>query len=284
MVWKIRTLTLAFDRPLMMGILNVTPDSFSDGGQYLNPDQAAAQAAKIIQEGADILDLGAESTRPNAKPISEDEELKRLLPALEKIKSQFQIPISIDTTKSQVARRSLECGAHIINDVSGLKQDPAMAKVVQEFGAGVVLMHRRGTPETMQLLTDYKDLVEDVIRELSESIEIAESNGISPDQLVIDPGIGFSKTAGQSFEILERLGELKRLGRPILIGPSRKSFIHSVTKMAPDKRLFGTTAACVLAYERGARIFRVHDVWAIKEALAVTQAVVNSSSTKRVSL
>ncbi len=284
MVWKIRTLTLAFDRPLMMGILNVTPDSFSDGGRYLNPDQTVAQAAKIIQEGADILDLGAESTRPNAKPISEDEELKRLLPALEKIKSQFQIPISIDTTKSQIARRALECGAHIINDVSGLKQDPAMAKVVQEFGAGVVLMHRRGTPETMQLLTDYKDLVEDVIRELSESIEIAESNGILPDQLVIDPGIGFSKTAGQSLEILERLSELKRLGRPILIGPSRKSFIHSVTKMAPDKRLFGTTAACVLAYERGARIFRVHDVWAIKEALAVTQAVVNSSSTKRVSL
>ena len=284
MVWKTRTLTLTFDRPVMMGILNVTPDSFSDGGQYLNPDQAVVQAAKIIQEGADILDLGAESTRPNAKPISEEEELKRLLPALEKIKNQFQIPISIDTTKSQVARKALELGADVINDVSGLKQDPQMAKVIREFGAGAVLMHRRGTPETMQLLTDYKDLIEDVIRELSESVEIAESNGISADQIVIDPGIGFSKTAGQSFKILERLGELKRLGRPILVGPSRKSFIHSVTKLAPDKRLFGTTAACVLAYERGAQIFRVHDVWAIKEALAVTQAVINSNSNKKVSL
>ncbi len=282
MVWKIRTLTLTFDRPLIMGILNITPDSFYDGGKYFNPDQAVEQAARLIQDGADILDLGAESTRPGAKPVSEEEELNRLLPVLEKLKGKFQTPISVDTTKSQVARHALEAGAHIINDVSGLRNDPALAEAVREFGAGLVLMHRRGTPETMQLLTDYKDLMEDLIRELSESIALAESHGVSPDQIVTDPGIGFSKTAEQNLEILERLAELGRLGRPVLIGPSRKSFIQSVTKSAPDKRLFGTTAACILAYERGARIFRVHDVWAIKEALLVTEAIINSNSAKKV--
>lgn len=277
MVWKTRTLTLTLDRPLIMGILNITPDSFYDGGKYFNPEQAVEQAARLIQDGADILDIGAESTRPGAKAVSEEEELNRLLPVLEKLKGRFHVPISVDTTKSKVARRALDSGAHIINDVSGLRHDPKIAEVVHEFNAGLILMHRRGTPETMQLLTDYKDVVEDVIRELSESIEIAESHGVSQDQIAIDPGIGFSKTAEQNLELLERLNELKRLGRPILIGPSRKSFIQSVTHTAPDKRLFGTTAACILTYERGARIFRVHDVWAIKEALSVTEAIMNQS-------
>lgn len=282
MVWKIKNLTFAFDRPLMMGILNITPDSFFDGGRFLDPGKALEQAGKLIQEGADILDVGAESTRPGAKPISEEEELARLIPVLEKLKGQIQIPVSVDTTKSQVAKRALEAGAHIVNDVSGLRQDPKLADVVHEFSAGLILMHRRGTPETMQLLTDYKDLMDDLIRELSESIEIAESHGVLQDQIVIDPGIGFSKTAEQSLEALERLGELGRLGRPVLIGPSRKSFIHSVTKLPPDKRLFGTTAACVLAYERGARIFRVHDVWAIKEALQLSEAIIQSNSGRKV--
>lgn len=276
MVWKIKNLTLACDRPIMMGILNLTTDSFYDGGRYLHPDQAIERAQKMVQEGADILDIGAESTRPGAKAVSEAEELDRLLSVLGKLKDQLHIPISIDTTKSNVARRALEAGASIINDVSGLKQDSKMASVISEFGAGVVLMHRRGNPATMQFLTDYKDVMEDVIRELSESIGIAESHGITSKQIVLDPGIGFSKTAEQNLEVLERLNELTRLSRPILIGASRKSFIYSVTKAAPDKRLFGTTAACILAYERGARIFRVHDVWAIKEALSVTEAVIKS--------
>ncbi len=284
MVWKIRNLTLTFDRPVMMGILNVTPDSFYDGGKFFNPDQAVEQARRLIQDGADILDLGAESTRPGAKLVSEEEEISRLLPVLEKLKTQFQIPISVDTTKSGVARKALESGAHIINDVSGLRHDPKLAEVVHEFNAGLVLMHRRGTSETMQLLTDYRDLMEDINRELSESMELAESSGVSADQIVLDPGIGFSKTAEQNLEVLERLNELSRLERPILIGPSRKSFIHSVTKAPPDKRLFGTVAACVLAYERGAKIFRVHDVWAIKEALSTSEAIINSKSGKRVSL
>ncbi len=282
MVWKTKATTFTFERPLMMGILNLTPDSFYDGGRFINPDQALEQAFRLIQDGADILDLGAESTRPGAKPVSEEEELNRLLPVLDRLRGQVQIPISVDTTKSEVARHSLEHGAQIINDVSGLRQDPKLARVVGEFGAGLILMHRRGTPETMQLMTDYNDLVGDISRELSESIEIAESHGISPEQIVIDPGIGFSKTAEQNLELLEHLNEFKCLGRPILVGPSRKSFLAAVTKQAPDKRLFGTVAASVLAFERGANIFRVHDVWAVKEAILVAEAILNSG--KKVSL
>lgn len=266
----------------MMGVLNLTPDSFYDGGRFLNPDRALEQAFRLIQEGADILDLGAESTKPAAKPVSEEEELSRLLPVLKALKGQIQIPISIDTTKAQVARQALECGAQIINDVSGLQHDPQLAEVVRAFDAGLVLMHRRGTPETMQRAVDYRDLAEDVSGELARRLAFAESSGILPEKIVLDPGIGFSKTAEQSLELIERLGELKRLGRPILIGPSRKSFIGQVTKQAPDKRLFGTVAACVLAFERGAKIFRVHDVWAVKEALLVAEAILNAG--RKVSL
>ena len=276
MVWKTRTVTLTFERPLIMGILNLTPDSFFDGGRFLSPERAVEQACRLVQDGADILDLGAESTRPGAKPVSEEEELNRLLPVLDSLKSQIQIPISIDTTKSAVARRALAGGAHIINDVSGLRQDPQLAEVVHEFGAGLVLMHRRGTPEMMQLMTEYRDLIGEIRRELSESMEIAESHGILRDQIALDPGIGFSKTAEQNLELLDRLGELKSLDRPILVGPSRKSFIGMVTKQAPDKRLFGTVAASVLAFERGASILRVHDVWAVKEAISVAEAILNS--------
>ena len=277
MVWKTKAVTFTFERPLMMGILNLTPDSFYDGGRFLNPDQALEQAFRLIQDGANILDLGAESTRPGAKSVSEEEELNRLLPVLDRLKGQVQVPLSVDTTKSGVARCALEHGAHIINDVSGLRQDPELARAVGEFGAGLVLMHRRGTPETMQLMSDYNDLIGDVSCELSKSIEVAESYGVSLDQIIIDPGIGFSKTAEQNLELLEHLNEFKRLGRPILIGPSRKSFIAAVTKAAPDKRLFGTVAASVLAFERGANIFRVHDVWAVREALLVAEAILNQN-------
>ncbi|MBI4394762.1 MAG: dihydropteroate synthase [Candidatus Omnitrophica bacterium] len=282
MLWKARNINLSLDRPLIMGILNLTPDSFYDGGRFLNPDLALEQAFRLVKDGADILDLGAESTRPGAKVVSAEEELSRLLPVLAKLRGQIHIPISVDTTKSRVARRALEEGVHVINDVSGLRQDSEMASVVKEFGAGLVLMHRRGTPETMQLLTDYEDLIEDISRELSESMAIAESHGISQNRIVLDPGIGFSKTAEQNLELLERLSEFKSLGRPLLVGPSRKSFMGAITKQAPDKRLFGTVAACVLAYERGANILRVHDVWAVKEALAVAEAILNSE--KKVSL
>ena len=282
MVWKARNVTLTFERPLIMGILNLTPDSFYDGGRFLNPEVALEQAFRLVQDGADILDLGAESTRPGAQPVSDRDELKRLLPVLDALKGQIQIPISVDTTKSSVARQALEHGAQIINDVSGLRQDPNVASVVKDFGAGIVLMHRRGTPETMQLMTDYGDLVEDISRELLQSVAIAESHGIHQHQIVLDPGIGFSKTTEQNLEILERLGEFKRLGRPILVGPSRKSFVGAITKAAPDKRLFGTVAASVLVFERGASILRVHDVWAVKEAILVADAILNSG--KKISL
>ena len=276
MIWNIKNGSLHLERPLIMGILNVTPDSFSDGGQFLDPEDALRRAVRLVQDGADILDLGAESTRPGALSVSEQEELDRLLPVLERIAGEIQIPISIDTTKSKVAEEALAQGARIINDVSGLKQDPKLGTVVSEYGAGIVLMHRRGTTETMQLMTQYRDLTGDVAKELSESMAFAESCGISADQMVIDPGIGFSKTPEQNLELLERLNELESLGRPILVGPSRKSFIGAVTKQAPDKRLMGTVAACLAAFERGARIFRVHDVWAIKDALAVSEAILNA--------
>jgi dihydropteroate synthase len=261
-----------------MGVLNITPDSFYDGGKFLKPEQAVEQAFRLVKEGADLLDLGAESTRPGAKPVSEEEELGRLLPILEALRGEIHVPISADTTKSRIAQAALAHGAHIVNDVSGLQNDPEIASVVKEFGAGLILMHRRGTPETMQIMTNYADLIDDVTRELSTRIQAAESKGVSLDQMVIDPGIGFAKTPEQSLELLNRLDEFKRLNRPILIGPSRKSFIAAVTHQAPDKRLFGTVAACVLALERGANIFRVHDVWAMKEALKVAEAIVNSGS------
>ena len=282
MLWKAKSFTFAFERPLIIGILNLTPDSFFDGGRFLHPERALEQACRLIQEGADLLDIGAESTRPGAKPVSTDEELNRLLPVLRGLRGKIQVPISVDTTKAAVAREALEHGAEIINDVSGLREDPELARVAREFDAGLVLMHRRGTPETMQLMTDYRDLMEDISRELSQSIEIAESHGVLGEQIVIDPGIGFSKTAEQNLEVIERLGEFKKLGRPVLVGPSRKSFIGAITKQAPDKRLFGTAAASVLAYERGANLVRVHDVWAVKEALAVAQAILDSG--KKVSL
>lgn len=282
MIWKLRTVTLTLERPLIMGILNLTPDSFSDGGRFLSPKRAEEQALRLVQDGADILDLGAESTRPGALAVSEDEELKRLMPVLKRLQGQIRIPISVDTTKSAVAKEALACGAEIINDVSGLKEDSELASVVGEFGAGLVLVHRRGTPQTMQFMTDYDDLIEEVIRELTDSLEIADSQGIALDRIAIDPGVGFSKTAEQNLELLERLAEFKRIDRPILVGPSRKSFIGAVTKSAPDKRLFGTVAASVLAFERGANILRVHDVWAIKEALLVARAILESE--KKISL
>jgi len=276
MIWKIRSTILTIQQPLIVGILNLTPDSFYDGGRFVTPEQALERAHQLVSEGADLLDLGAESTRPNADPVSEEEERARLLPVLEALIGNVPVPISIDTTKSGVARSALERGAHVINDVSAFKQDPEMAEVVREFGAGIVLMHRRGTPRSMQSLARYGDLVQDVSAELSESMEIGFAHGVGRDQMVIDPGIGFSKSGEQSLELIERLSEFQRFGRPILVGPSRKSFIGYVTDQGPDQRLHGTISSCVLAYERGARIFRVHDVAATKEALLVAEAILSA--------
>jgi dihydropteroate synthase len=276
MIWNIRSSTLTLERPLIMGIVNLTPDSFYDGGHFFKPTNAVDHALRLIQDGANLLDLGAESTRPNAAAVPEDEELRRLIPVLSELLQKTDVPISIDTTKAAVAKCALEAGASIVNDVSGLKDDPEMARVVSKFEAGVVLMHRRGHAQNMQSQTQYDDVVNDVGRELAACSVIAERAGIRSDNIVFDPGIGFAKTPEQNLELIERLQELERFKRPILVGPSRKAFIGVVTGREPADRLFGTISACVLAFERGARIFRVHDVRETRDALLVAEAVVET--------
>jgi dihydropteroate synthase len=280
MIWKLRSKKVTIDRPILMGILNVTPDSFYDGGVFLSPEKAVARTQLLAEEGADLIDVGAQSTRPGAKAVSETEELERLIPVLRKLVFNLSIPISVDTTKSKVARCALECGVEVVNDVSGLKEDSEMAKVVSSFGAGVVLMHRRGNSETMQQMTQYDDVVETVSRELGESVHIARRHHICDESMVIDPGIGFSKNAEQSMKLIGNLSSFSKFERPILVGPSRKSFIGAVTGGTPENRLFGTVASCVLAYERGAHIFRVHDVAAIREALKVSDVILRSAAAK----
>ena len=257
-----------------MGILNITPDSFFDGGRYLDPEAACAQAVRLVEEGADILDLGAESTRPGAHLVTDKEELERLLPVLKRVRKEVSVPLSIDTVRPEVARKCLEAGADIINDVSGLKRSGhAMAKAVKEFGAGIVLMHSRGTPETMQTLTEYGDVVADVVTELRESIKLATDAGIEKERIVVDPGFGFAKTAEQNLEILKKINAFRELDFPLLAGPSQKSFIGKVTGREVKDRSFGT-AACVAACVRGGvEILRVHEVGAMRDVIRMTEAI-----------
>lgn len=277
MIWKLRHETVSFERAVLMGILNLTPDSFSDGDRYLDSEVAWKQAVTLVEEGADILDLGAESTRPGALPVPEKEELERLLPVLEKIREKTTVPVSIDTTKPEVARKCLEGGAVIINDVSGLKRsDGAMAKIVKEFEAGLILTHSRGTPETMQTLTDYTDVVADVLRELRESIRVATEAGVEEERIVIDPGLGFAKTASQNLEILRNLKAFCGLGFPVMVGPSRKSFVGQVTGRGVREREFGTAACVAAAILQGAQVLRVHEVKAMRDVILMTEAIKDS--------
>jgi dihydropteroate synthase len=273
-IWKIRQNTVSFGRTLLMGILNITPDSFFDGGRYLDPDAACAQALRMVEEGADILDLGAESTRPGAMSVTDQEELDRLLPVLLRVRKEVSVPLSIDTVRPEVARKCLEAGADIINDVSGLKRfGPEMTKIVKEFDAGIVLMHSRGTPETMPTLTDYDDLVPDMMTELRESIRLATDAGIERERIVVDPGLGFAKTVEQNLEILKKINTFHEIGFPLLAGPSQKSFIGKVTGREAKDRTFGT-AACVAACVReGVQILRVHDVGAMRDVIRMTEAI-----------
>jgi dihydropteroate synthase len=275
MIWKIKNEFLKLDQPLLMGILNLTPDSFSDGSKWLDPKKAVEHAFQMKEEGAGILDLGAESTRPGAHPVSEEEELSRMLPVLkELVARQISIPISIDTTKPQVARICLEAGAQIINDVSGLKNSgQAMADVIRESGAGVVLMHRRGTPETMQSLANYDDVVTDVLREIRESVEFALASGISAEQIVIDPGLGFAKATRHTIRILNELERFQELGFPVLVGHSRKSFIGENTGRGINEREAGTAAVSTLALLKGAKILRVHDIRSTKDAVRIFENI-----------
>jgi dihydropteroate synthase len=256
-----------------MGVLNATPDSFSDGGLYDAPERALARAERMAAEGADLLDLGGESTRPGAAPVSPRDEAARILPTLRLLRARLALPVSVDTRRAEVARLALAEGAEIVNDVSALA-DPGMGGVVAEAEAGVVLMHMRGTPETMQRDPRYADVAGEVADELAAALERARAAGIADERVVLDPGIGFAKTAEHNLELLARLGELARLGRPLLLGPSRKSFLGRILGGIPaEERDAGTAAACVVGLLHGARVFRVHDVLGVRQALDVAEAV-----------
>lgn len=270
--WRVRDRWLPLEQPLVMGILNLTPDSFSDGGELPTVDDALRRAERHLDEGAAILDLGGESTRPGAEPVSTADELRRVIPVVEAIERRWSVPLSVDTRHADVALAALDAGAHIVNDVSGLAHDPRMAEVVAGAGAGVVLMHMRGTPVDMRSRARYDDVVEEVCAELSEAVEGARGAGVRSDRIVIDPGFGFAKDPGQSFLLLRELRRLGRLGYPILVGPSRKSFLGAAIDRPPSERIGATAVACVLAFERGARLFRVHDVGPTVEALQVAVA------------
>jgi dihydropteroate synthase len=261
-----------FPRPSVMGIVNVTPDSFSDGEVHLDPDVAAAAARRMVAEGAAIVDIGGESTRPGSEGVSVDEELRRVLPVLERL---TDVPVSIDTSKAEVARRALALGAELVNDVTGLRGDPETAAVVAEAGAFVCLMHMQGAPRTMQASPTYDDVVSDVAAFLEERLRYAVEAGIAEERVLIDPGIGFGKTMEQNFELVRRLPELVALGRPVVVGFSRKSSLGRVLgdPAAKTGPLAASVAAAVAAYERGATVLRVHDVREHVEALTVAAAV-----------
>jgi dihydropteroate synthase len=268
------TIDRRFARPSVMGIVNVTPDSFFDGGRNLDPDEAAASARRMFEEGAAIVDVGGESTRPGAQPVSLDEELRRVVPVLERLGGG--VPVSIDTAKADVVRRALALGAELVNDVTALRGDPGLADVVAESGAYLCLMHMLGEPRTMQRNPFYEDVVAEVARFLEERLRFAVAAGIAEERICLDPGIGFGKTVDQNFELVRRLDVLVGLGRPIVVGFSRKSSLGRI--MGDDSATTGSLSAslavAVSAYERGATIVRAHDVREHVEALTAARAVV----------
>ncbi|MBN1670348.1 MAG: dihydropteroate synthase [Kiritimatiellae bacterium] len=259
--WRCKEQTLAFaDRPLVMGILNVTPDSFSDGGRYAATEDAVRHARRLIEEGADILDIGGESTRPGARPVGVDEELDRVLPVIRALRSESPIPISIDTAKAAVAQRAVEAGATIVNDVTALTGDPLMPEVVAALKPGVVLMHMRGTPRTMQDAPFYENVVAEVAAYLDGRVQALVQRGIAAESLAVDPGIGFGKTVAHNLELLRGLETLTAAGPPVVIGLSRKSFLGKITGREVNDRLAGSLAALACCVLRGAAVLRVHDV------------------------
>jgi len=262
------------ERTLVMGILNVTPDSFYDGGRFADPDRAVERARAMAAEGADIIDVGGESTRPNADPVPAQEELRRVIPVIRALVREIEVPISIDTYKAEVARAALAEGATMVNDISGLRFDPRMAEVVAEFGASVVIMHTRGTPKTMQLNPHYDDVVREVRDYLARSCERALAAGVRPEGIWIDPGFGFGKTVQHNLTLLARLRELRSLGFPILVGTSNKSMIGRVLGLDVNERQEGTAATVAVAIANGADAVRVHDVAAMVRVARMTDAVV----------
>jgi len=272
--WHIRDRVLPIGRrPLVMGIVNVTPDSFSDGGQFLRAEAAITHALGLVGQGADVLDIGGESTRPGSSPVSLEDELKRVVPVVEALARQTPVPLSVDTSKADVARACLSAGAHIINDVTALG-DPRMAEVARQFQAGVILMHMQGTPQTMQLDPRYDDVVVDISAWLDERTRSVIAQGVAQDAIVLDPGIGFGKRQAHNLELLARLPELQRLGRPICLGASRKGFIGKITGRNVQEGAAGSVAvACWAAMKQAVQVLRVHDVAATRDAVLMLEAL-----------
>lgn len=264
------------DFPKIMGVVNATPDSFSDGGHYFDPGLAADHAAELFANGADIVDIGGESTRPGATPVSLEEERRRVLPVIDRIAKTAVGPVSIDTTKAEIARRALDSGAVVVNDISGLSFDPQMVSVCARANAGVVCMHMQGNPATMQLAPRYGDVVSEIADYLASRLEALEQAGIPRERVVVDPGIGFGKTAEHNIALLRNVARLRSLGRPVLIGHSRKRFLGKLLGRPLDELLAGTIGVSIALAVRGVDLIRVHDVRAVRDALAAFQAVIKN--------
>ena len=273
--WRLRDRVLYPGRtPLVMGIVNVTPDSFSDGGRFAATEAAVAHGLDLARQGADLLDVGGESTRPGAEPVDVEEELRRVVPVVRELATRTDLPLSIDTYKAETARQALTAGAHVVNDVTALRGDPEMAEVVHAFGAGLILMHMQGSPQTMQINPTYDDVTAEVTQFLEARLQTAAELGIAGSQVVLDPGVGFGKTAAHNLELLARLAELQALGRPVCLGVSRKGFLGRLLGRSVAERLAGSLAAVCHALAHGAaQIVRVHDVAETREAVRLFQAL-----------
>jgi dihydropteroate synthase len=261
-------------RTLIMGILNATPDSFSDGGRYDAVEAAVARAEQMAAEGADIIDIGGESTRPGHAPVTEEEELQRIIPVIRAVRERVKLPISVDTYKPETARQALEAGAHMINDVWGFKQDPKMAEIAAEYGCPVALMHNRAD-------RDYFDFIPDVLNDLIASVHRAEAAGVASEQIWLDPGVGFAKDYSENLEIMGRLDEIVQLGYPVLLGTSRKGFIQRTLDVKPGEAMEGTAATVALGIAQGCQIVRVHDVLQMKRVAAMTDAITYRQADRR---
>jgi dihydropteroate synthase len=272
--WILRNRELPLhDRVLVMGILNVTPDSFSDAGRYFGTDEAVARALSIEQEGADLLDIGGESSRPGSQPVSLQEELDRVIPVLSRLAGRLRIPISVDTTKAEVARRSLDLGAEVINDVSALNHDPHMAEVIAQYGAGLIVMHMQGVPATMQENPFYTDVVDELTEFFRQRTKVAVGAGIDPKRIALDPGIGFGKRLQDNLTLLGKLSSFRVLGHPIVVGPSRKGFLGTLLDRQVWEREWGTAAAIACSVLNGADVVRVHSVAEMRDVVRVSHAI-----------
>jgi len=266
-------------RVLVMGILNVTPDSFSDGGRYLDPGAACARALEMEQEGADVVDIGAESSRPGAAPVGEEEELRRLMPVVTEVCRRVRIPVSVDTTKSRVAKQGLDAGAALINDITALRGDPDMSSLIAESGAGIVLMHMQGSSQTMQEHPWYDDVTNDIRVFFRERMDVACASGIQPEQIILDPGFGFGKNLNHNLAVLANLDAFQELERPLMVGISRKAFVGRVVgREGFEGRLLGAAGAVATAIILGARMVRVHDVAQMRDVIRMVEAIVGARS------